>query len=123
LVGEFANPGDLRFDDLLAVLRGGLVRVGVLREPAERVARDSVEPGHVDEIGSDVEELAELISAGVVAGECAAHKLRIAADDDGDGDELHELVRDQPQVALSPVLSGDDDDRPEAGVDADAELE
>jgi hypothetical protein len=62
-----------------AVGGGRLVCVGVLREPAERVAGHPVQPGHVDEVGTDVEQLAELVSSGVVAGEGAAHELRVAA--------------------------------------------
>lgn len=50
-VDVLSDLRDLSFDDLLAVLRGGLVGVRVLPERVERMAVHAANPGEVDEVG------------------------------------------------------------------------
>jgi|SRR4051812_30826479 hypothetical protein len=81
------------------------------------------QPRHVAEVGTDVEQLTELISTGVVAWEGPVHQLWVAAHDQGYRHEAHELVCNRPQVALRAVLPRHDHDGTKAGVDAEAQLE
>ena len=62
------QPGEAVFEDVAALLRGGLAGVGALGEPAQRAGGGVAEPGEVDEVGPDVQELRDLEAACVIAG-------------------------------------------------------
>ena len=94
-VDEVVQPGETVFEDVAALVRGGLAGVGALGEPAQRAGGGVAEPGEVDEVGPDEQELRDLEAACVIAGVVRPGQLLVADGDDPHRPGAHHLGGDE----------------------------